>query len=211
MTEHDIKPRLEKENIEILIMTLFPNSFEKDALSCISQEVMRLTHLLSPALKVSFDEDLLLQEKLIEYSQFKPCTKETLFARCKGSLEINYLPAMLAATPVRASYNLEQFDQYKALMLSVAIKLIFMGSSQGLIKRACDEIRLYAEGRRENLAPHLPRLNKMDNRNLTCLINDFEATRDNLHDSNLSAKIAKTIGTQLTHYYIPLNNCNLDQ
>ncbi len=72
MTEDDVKARFEKENIEIFFMTLFPASFEKDALSCISQEVIRLTQLLAPALKRSFDEDTLLQEKLKEYSQHPP-------------------------------------------------------------------------------------------------------------------------------------------
>ncbi len=211
MTEDDVKARFEKENIEIFFITLFPNSFEKDAFSCISQEVMRLTQLLSPALKRSFDEDILLQEKLREYSQLTPCTKEALLARCKGSLDIYYLPAMLASVPVRASYNLEQFDQYKALMLSVAIKLIFMGSTQGLIRRACDEIRLYAEGRRENLAPHLPRLNKVGNRYLPALIDDFEAAREELPNSDLSKKLTKAIDAQLSHYHTPLSNCSEDK
>ena len=61
-------------------MTLFLASFEKDALSCISQEVIRQTYLLAPALKRNFDEDILLQEKLKEDSQHPPCTKETLLA-----------------------------------------------------------------------------------------------------------------------------------
>lgn len=183
MTEDDVKARFEKENIEIFFMTLFPNSFEKDALSCISHEVLRLTRLLSPALKVSFDEDILLQEKLREHSSCTSCTKKTLLIRCKDHLGTYYLPAMLASEPIRKSYNLEQFDQYKALMLSVAIKLIFMGSTQGLIKRACDEIRLYAEGKRENLTPYLPRLNKVGNRYLQSLISDFETARDDLPNS----------------------------
>ena len=46
MTEDDLKARFEKENIEIFFMTLFPASFEKDALSYISQEVKRQTQLL---------------------------------------------------------------------------------------------------------------------------------------------------------------------
>ncbi|KPU82449.1 hypothetical protein JI57_04070 [Psychromonas sp. PRT-SC03] len=211
MTEDDVKARFEKENIEIFFMTLFPNSFEKDALSCISQEVMRLTQLLSPGLKVSFDEDIILQEKLKEYSLYTPCTKKVLVVRCKGYLDIYYLPAMLASDPIRASYNQEQFDQYKALMLSVAIKLIFMGSTQGLVKRACDEIRLYAEGRRENLTPYLPRLNKVGNRYLTGLINDFEVAREELPNSDLSKKFTKAIDAQLAHYHTPLSNCAEDK
>ncbi|MEJ6120691.1 hypothetical protein MT390_02140 [Vibrio sp. 2-Bac 85] len=211
MTEDDVKARFEKENIEIFFMTLFPASFEKDALSCISYEVIRLTQLLSPALKISFDEDILLQEKLREYSSCTPCTKKELLSRCKGWLETHYLPAMLASEPVRASYNIEQFDQYKALMLSVAIKLIFMGSTQGLIKRACDEIRLYARGSRENLAPHLPRLNKVGNRYLPDLIIDFEAARGSLPNSDLSEKLTKAIDAQLAHYHTPLSNCSEDK
>ena len=211
MTEDDIKARFEKENIEIFFNTIFPNSFEKDALSCISQEVIRLTQLLSPALKISFDEDLILQDKLKEHSQFASCSKKILLARCKGNLDIYDLPAMLASTPVRASYNLEQFDQYKALMLSVAIKLIFMGSTQGLIKRACDEIRLYAEGSRENLAPHLPRLSKVGNRYLPDLITDFETVRECLPNGNLSTKFTKAIDAQLAHYQTPLSNCSEDK
>ncbi|WP_354623042.1 hypothetical protein [Psychromonas sp. MME2] len=207
MTEDDVKARFEKENIEIFFMTLFPASFEKDALSCISQEVKRLTQLLSPTLKVSFDEDILLQEKLREYSQCTPCTKKTLLIRCKDHLGTYYLPAMLASEPIRKSYNLEQFDQYKALMLSVAIKLIFMGSTQGLIKRACDEIRLYAEGKRENLTPYLPRLNKVGNRYLQSLISDFETAREDLPNSDLSKKLTKAIDAQLAHYHTPLSNC----
>jgi len=207
MTEDDVKARFEKENIEIFFMTLFPNSFEKDALSCISHEVLRLTRLLSPALKVSFDEDILLQEKLREHSSCTSCTKKTLLIRCKDHLGTYYLPAMLASEPIRKSYNLEQFDQYKALMLSVAIKLIFMGSTQGLIKRACDEIRLYAEGKRENLTPYLPRLNKVGNRYLQSLISDFETARDDLPNSDLSKKLTKAIDAQLAHYHTPLSNC----
>ena len=92
MTEDDVKARFEKENIEIFFNTIFPDSFRKDALSCISQEVIRLTQLLSPALKISFDEDIILQDKLNEYSQFPSCSKKTLLARCKGSLDIYYLP-----------------------------------------------------------------------------------------------------------------------
>jgi hypothetical protein len=211
MTEDDIKARFEKENIEIFFMTLFPASFEKDALSCISQEVIRLTQLLTPALKRSFDEDILLQEKLKEYSPHSPCTKEALLAKCKGSLDIYYLPAMLASVPVRASYDLEQFDQYKALMLSVAIKLIFMGSTPGLIERACNEIRFYAKGKRENLAPHLPRLNKVGNRYLPDLITDFEDKRENLPNSDLSKKLTKAIDAQLAHYHTPLSKCSEDK
>ena len=56
---------------------------------------------------------------------------------------------MLASVPVRTSYNLEQFDQYKALILSVAIKLIFMGSTSGLIEHACNEIRFYAKEKKK--------------------------------------------------------------
>ena len=211
MTEDDVKARFEKENIEIFFITLFPASFEKDALSCISQEVIRLTQILAPALKRSFDEDILLQEKLKEYSQHPPCTKEALLTKCKGSLDIYYLPAMLASVPVRASYDLEQFDQYKALMLSVAIKLIFMGSTSGLIERACNEIRFYAKGKRENLAPHLPRLNKVGNRYLPDLITDFEDKRENLPNSDLSKKLTKAIDAQLAHYHTPLSKCAEDK
>jgi len=115
---------------------------------------------------------------------------------------------MLAPVPVRASYNLEQFDQYKALMLSVAIKLIFMGSPQGLIVRACNEIILYAEGSRENLALHLPKLNKMANRYLTSLIDDFDCARGNLPNSELSGKLLKKVDKKLTRYHTPLSNTN---
>lgn len=100
MTEDDVKVRFEKENIKIFFMTLFPASFKKDALSCISHEVLRLTQLLSPALKASFDEDILLQEKLREHSSCTPCTKKELLARCKRWLGIYYLPAMLASDPI---------------------------------------------------------------------------------------------------------------
>lgn len=206
MTEDDVKARFEKENIEIFFMTLFPASFEKDALSCISQEVIRLTQLLAPTLKRSFDEDILLQEKLKKYSQHPPCTKEALLKECKGNLGIYYLPAMLASDPIRPSYGREEFDQYKALMLCAAIKLIFMGSTPGPIGKACNEIRLYAEGERENLAPYLPRLNKIGNHYLSGLINSFEATRE-----SLSETLAKEIDTQLSRYHNRFTNCAQDK
>ncbi len=206
MTEDDVKERFEPKNIEILFNLLFSDFFENDALACISQEILRLTALLSPELKSSFDEDVLLHKKLKMYAPYTPCTKEKLLANCKGELKPQYLPAMLASDPINASYNQEQFDQYKALILHVAIKLILMGSCQGAIKKSCDEIRLFAKGEREDLAAYLPKLTKSGDHHLANLIDDFKTERENLFNSGLSDKFIQTIDSQLAHYQVPLRN-----
>ncbi|MGR5064066.1 integrase [Photobacterium sp. DNB22_13_2] len=196
MRRKEIEERFKARNIYAFFKKLFPFSACENA--AIAEEVIRLCNLLASQHSDHFDELPLLLEEAFKRKQLASITPDDVSKKITDNrqLGVHYIPAFVASTLLRTSYNRAKFDQYKALTLISITRLSFMGKHDAKIKTICDEVRLFANGQRETMAGYLPDINQYA---FPELVKQFTLLTDKEKSIIKSARIIN----QLEHYHRP--------
>jgi hypothetical protein len=159
MNHDEVEDWYSDKNKDYFFQNLFDGT---EAENCaIANEIKRLCVLLPYQYRKYFQEVIeILQFQANKHSQGSPALLSAVYDHIKQNKlitsNIYAVKAFLATSLLLASYNKTKFDQYKALSLVVVTYLSFKGEHDSKIGQLCNEIRQYAMGKREKLAPYLP-------------------------------------------------------
>ncbi|OLQ81658.1 hypothetical protein BIT28_25770 [Photobacterium proteolyticum] len=197
MNHVQIEQSFERRNIKRCLSLLFPISFAPEALASLGAEIIRLAAILRQEYKCEFDELKFVVAEAHQRMISPPSALKDVFSSIKKeeTLGIHYLPAFLSCELQRASYDKARFEQYKALTLIVSVRLLMMGRHEPAVKRVCDEIRLFSDGRRENLAAWLPNVLR---HNFPSLIQELERLRTDTANNDKT----KQVNNQLRKFHV---------
>lgn len=197
MNNSEIELRFQRRNIANCLATIFPITFTPEENAAIAQEILRLMGLLNNNFKDVFSEFEFLIIEAEQRCLVENATLNNLLHRIKKdkTLKTQFVPAFICSELKMVSYNQAQFEQYKALTLIVCLRLMLMGEHDSAVKNVCNEIRLYSDGRRDNLIPWLPDIN---NRMLHELIVELDTLRQQASDNPETM----TVSNQLSHFYV---------
>lgn len=148
------RDRNEKHCIE----QLFPPYFDVDEVATLANEVLHLLSLLAPQHKAVFPEHDLIFNEATQRAKPTSLQLKNVLTRLRKDQQLGfeYLPAFVACTLELNSYSQQKFEQYKALTLVVAVRLLIMGEHNSAIIKVCNELRQFSNGKREKLAAWLP-------------------------------------------------------
>ncbi|MCQ1060297.1 integrase [Photobacterium sp. ZSDE20] len=196
MNRKEIEERFKSRNIDAFLKKLFPFSACENAV--IAEEIIRLCNLLASHHSSHFGELSFLLKESLDRKHPTSISPELVLHKIADSrqLGVKYIPAFVASTLLRTSYDRSKFDQYKALTLISITRLSFMGKHDAKIKAICDEVRLFANGQREAMAGYLPDINKYS---FPELVKQFTQLTDREKSPIKSARIIN----QLEHYHRP--------
>ncbi len=212
MTDDEIREKFESVNIDILIESIFPKSLSDDDFVTTAHEVDRLCNLISVNFKKQLWGYPVLNEKLKLYLTQSPGLKRELRKHCNGDLDHTYLPAMLSIETTKVSFSQTEFDLYKALVLLMSVHLILQGKAKSSVFNVCNELRHYAEGRRNEFIKYLPPLESIDS--LFGVLNEFESELEWLQGKfpkygsfNKAPPDSKKLAESLSRYKVPISYC----
>lgn len=190
--------------IEIFLSSIFASILDSDEKDSIAQHIVYLVSLADADLKSSFSDEIkALESHISSYNIVKKTTNESITS-IYNKLKKNRLliechaSAFVCAILKFKTYNQSEFDKYKIIILLCAIRLVGIGSHDSPVKSVLNELRYLANGIREELWPILPNPTLIS---FTHLINELNNERENESNST-------SIHTQLSTYYVPLNNAN---
>lgn len=189
MNHDDIKQRFADKNQQYFFQNLFCGSeLENGALA---NEVIRLCEVLDARYAAHFTEMTLLLDESKRHQCDSPIPLAEVYSNFedKNFLTLYVVACFVAVDISRDSYDIKQYDQYKALTLLVVTHLSFRGDHESKIKRLCNELRQYALGKREQLAAYLPDIFKTT---FPHLIEELEVLlqSDELQQINVGRQIA---------------------
>ncbi len=154
MNFEEVKQRYRDRNIDAFLKRLFPFGDSENA--CIAEEVLRLCELVQQQYRREFLEIEWLEKQAKNRTATPAVKANDVLQLTEGQLKEFYLPAFLMSILNRTSYDQSKFEQYKALTLLSVTRLSFIGTHESKIKDICDDIRLFSQGKRENLAAYMP-------------------------------------------------------
>jgi len=214
MDLNNVADHFENKNQKNFFDNLFNGIKEEDG--AIADEVIRLCNLLQSEYRTYFVKVI---ENLTTEANKHQCENPSKLPDIYNSIcnkrlltsPAYIVRAFLAAKLDRVSYNLQKFEQYKALTLVVITQLSFKGEHKSKIEQVCNELRQYAKGNRETLAAYLPNI----------LFKNFKEIINDLVNLELSEKLNKTenktetysnVKNQISRIRVPFQNVynNLD-
>lgn len=166
MNHEKIEERFEDRNRAYFFQDLFNGSSAENC--AIANEILRLCSVLPHRYKRHFTDAICaLLNSANEHRNDAPmATLNEVYCGIQSKHLLtaqNYIvKAFLSVQIQRVSYNIERYDQYKALTLAVVTHLSFKGEHESKIERLCNELRQYALGKREQLAAYLPDVLRYD-------------------------------------------------
>lgn len=190
----DFLERYKEKNIERFFKQLLP--FGNADNIAIAKEVQRLCNLVAHKYKQEFEEvELLVQRTNTLANQKSNRPLHDVFKSINGNqtIGVHHLPIFIASNLLLTSYDHTRFEQYKALTLLCVTRLAFIGSHQSKIKAICDDVRLFSQGKRENMAAYLPDIHVLD---FPSLVVEFQL----LVDEENTTPPPSTVVNQLNHY-----------
>ena len=194
-------------NLNLFFANLFDSTNEEN--SIIAIEVIRLLNLLPEKHQIYFPEikeaKMVAGRYLVEGGQG---TTDSVFKRLTSNSLINkkYLQVFICCAlkgsnggseAKNPNISAEMFEQYKALILIVAIRQSVNKDVLSRISKMCNEIRQLASGSRNKLVPYLPDISNID---LSRLISELSELNLNLTLKNTEPVIYR----QLSALYVPL-------
>lgn len=214
MDLNNVADHFENKNQKNFFDNLFNGIKEEDG--AIADEVIRLCNLLQSEYRTYFVKVIEnLTTEAIKHQCENPSKLPDIYnSICNKRLLTSpayIVRAFLAAKLDRVSYNLQKFEQYKALTLVVITQLSFKGEHKSKIEQVCNELRQYAKGNRETLAAYLPNI----------LFKNFKEIINDLVNLELSEKLKETenktetysnVKNQISRIRVPFQNVynNLD-
>lgn len=158
MNHDEIEREFTNQNQQNFFQSLFCGSVQQNG--ALANEVIRLCKLLDTRYATHFPEITLLLNNAKQHQCDSPTPLTDVYANFKDKnfLTIYVVACFVAVDMNRTSYDIKQYDQYKALTLLVVTHLSFQGDHESKIERLCNELRQYALGKREQLAAYLPDL-----------------------------------------------------
>lgn len=159
----DVKERFKQKNIERFLKQLFPFDDNQNAL--IATEVIRLCSIIRNEYKDEFPEIsfLVSEAKKVQRPPTSANLHDVVYSISNSKkLGVHYLPAFLSTSLLLTSYDHSKFDQYKALTFLSVARLSFIGTHQPKIEAICNDVRLFANGKRETMAAYLPDIEQLD-------------------------------------------------
>ena len=180
---------------------LFPPAFSEERISTLAHEILHLMDTLRDTLKRQFSQLHFIISHAQERAKPTNISTADLFNEIKGNgmLGDHYMSAFICAELKSSAYDTELFLQYKSLTLAVSIKLLLMGRHHSSVKRVCDEMRLYSQGKRERLAAWLPDILMST---FPDLIAELDKGRTKAQEEANLAQLYK----QLSRFYVPYNH-----
>ncbi|MGF1860898.1 hypothetical protein [Photobacterium profundum] len=149
--------RYRQKNIAQFLKALFP--FESQQNREIAREVIALVTLIEPQYRKAFPEiDWLTQQAQNKFITKNEQDTEGVLALIvkRKELGVHYIPAFLTSHLILKSYDRDRYLQYKALTLLCVTRLAFIGTHRSKIQSICDDVRLFSQGKREDMAAFLP-------------------------------------------------------
>lgn len=116
--------------------------------------------------------------------------------RKKGMIIKYHACAFTSSILKYRQYNIDNFNQYKLLVLLCVTRLAKMGSPSSTIHKVLSEIRQLSLGKRDELLPHLP----------DPCINELKTLINILDENRHSEDVAERITSFLSHYFVSFNN-----
>ena len=156
MNHDELKLRFADKNQRYFFQNLFCGSVSENG--ALANEVIRLCDILDARYAAHFTEMTFLLNESKRYQCDSPLPLTEVYSNFKDKNFLTlYVVACFVAVDInRVSYDIKQYDQYKALTLLVVTHLSFQGDHESKIERLCNELRQYALGKRERLAAYLP-------------------------------------------------------
>ncbi|MGR5220253.1 integrase [Vibrio parahaemolyticus] len=192
-----VKERFKHKNIERFLTQLFP--FDESHNALIATEVIRLCAVIREEYRNEFPEIPFLVSEA-QRVQRPPASANlhdiVISISNSKNLGVHYLPAFLSSNLLLTSYDRNKFDQYKALTFLSVARLSFIGTHQSKIKDICNDVRLFANGKRETMAAYLPDIEKL---NFHQLVEAFQTLVDEENDDRPPNQVVD----KLNHYRRP--------
>tara|TARA_B110000211_G_scaffold227568_1_gene282597 strand:+ start:1361 stop:2515 length:1155 start_codon:yes stop_codon:yes gene_type:complete len=114
----------------------------------------------------------------------------------KGVLIKYHACAFASSTLQNRLYNIDNYNQYKLLVLLCVTRLARMGSPSSTIHKILSEIRQLSLGKRDELLPHLP----------DPCINELKVLINMLDENRHRENIAEKITSFLSYYFVSFND-----
>jgi hypothetical protein len=192
-----VKERFKHKNIERFLKQLFP--FDDSHNTLIATEVIRLCTIIREEYRDEFSEIPFLVSEA-QKVQRPPASSNlhdiVISISNSKKLGVHYLPAFLSSNMLLTSYDRNKFDQYKALTFLSVARLSFIGTHQSKIEGICNDVRLFANGKRETMAAYLPDIEQL---NFIQLVDAFKT----LVDEENEDRPPKQVIDKLNHYRRP--------
>lgn len=179
---------------------LFPEEYSIYHYS-ISELALSLYQHLDPQFTHDFtDRDLVIAwlfEINHRHEGAKPTIELSFEIKKSRQLIKQFLLSFMTTTLPKSSitHDLKIYESYKALTLSVVIQLILYGTHEYAYKQICNEMRRFANGRRNDLTSYLPIIKDQSFMNL---IQELEAQRNKATEQHLIS-----ISAQVSRYIVP--------
>ncbi|MCL9774041.1 hypothetical protein [Vibrio methylphosphonaticus] len=192
-----VKERFKHKNIERFLKQLFPFDDSHNAL--IAAEVIRLCEIIREEYRDEFSElsFLVSEAKKVQRPPTAANLQDVVISISNNKkLRVHYLPAFLSSNLLLTSYDHNKFDQYKALTFLSVARLSFIGTHQSKIEAICNDVRLFANGKRESMAAYLPDIEQLS---FNQLVNAFKILVDDENEDRPPSQVVDN----LNHYRRP--------
>ncbi|TMX46559.1 integrase [Photobacterium damselae] len=192
-----VKERFKQKNIDRFLKQLFP--FDESYNALIATEVIRLCAVIRKEYRDEFSEIpfLISEAQRVQRPPASTNLHDIVISISNNkNLGVHYLPAFLSSSLLLTSYDRKKFDQYKALTFLSVARLSFIGTHRSKVEAICNDVRLFANGKRETMAAYLPDIEQL---NFHQLVEAFQT----LVDEDNEDRPPNQVVDKLNHYRRP--------